>query len=68
MNKLIVHIHQEKTGLSFIQSMLTLNVETLKDNFFYSNHKSFESVSKGHIVQGHLLSGAFLNNFIFAAE
>ncbi len=52
MNKLILHIGHGKTGSSFIQSMLALNAETLKDEFHYPYHKSFEYATKGHISSG----------------
>lgn len=47
MKKLILHIGHNKTGSSFIQSMLALNAEFFKDEFFYPHHKNFEKASKG---------------------
>jgi hypothetical protein len=52
VNKIILHIGHGKTGSSFIQSMLALNADILKDIFHYPYHQSFEYASKGHISSG----------------
>lgn len=57
MNKLFLHIGHGKTGSSFIQSMLALNVDLLKEEFHYPYSKSFEDAIRGHISSG---NGSFL--------
>lgn len=51
--RLIIHIGHGKTGTSFIQSVLSLNIEGLKNNgIIYPDHPSFKSARNGNISSG----------------
>ena len=51
--KLILHIGHGKTGTSYIQSTLALNIDNLKKyNIHYPLHKSFSSAVKGLTTSG----------------
>ena len=53
MSHLILHVGHGKTGTSFIQSLLSLNVKELnKLNIHYPYHKSFDEAQSGFISSG----------------
>ena len=53
MRHLILHIGHGKTGTSFIQSLLSLNVNELnKLNIHYPYHQSFDAAQRGFISSG----------------
>ena len=52
-SKLILHIGHGKTGTSYIQSVLSLNIDNLKNNgIYYPDHASFNSARLGLISSG----------------
>jgi hypothetical protein len=51
--KLVLHIGHGKTGTSFLQSLLSLNTETLKSNgIHYPEHPSLNAARQGRISSG----------------
>jgi hypothetical protein len=52
MTNLILHVGHQKTGTSFIQSILAYNTEYLNNYFYYPPHHSFSGASMGHISSG----------------
>lgn len=53
MTEVIIHIGHGKTGSSYLQSILALNVERLEENgIHYPDHKSLSAAAKGHITSG----------------
>jgi hypothetical protein len=52
MTKLILHVGHQKTGTSYLQSVLAHNEEKLANDFYYPSHPSFINASKGHISSG----------------
>lgn len=64
--KLIIHIGHGKTGTSFIQSVLSLNIENLRNNgVIYPDHPSFMSARNGNISSG---NGDLIMNRLFEID
>ena len=72
MHKIYLHIGHGKTGTSFIQSFLSLNIKPLKENYgiFYPVNDSgqFQKMKKGHVTDGngHILKSLNLDKHIFS--
>ena len=53
MKEVILHVGHGKTGSSYIQSVLALNVPLLNQNgIAYPSHNSFEGASQGFVSSG----------------